>query len=483
MRIIRPIKVRWQAESGYREVLQIAFPLILSTGSWTIQHFIDRIFLTWYSEEAIAASMPASMVSWTVTSLFVGTASFVNTFVAQYYGAKRYERIGSSVWQGIYVAIIATPIIFIFYPLSDSLFRLAGHPQSVQELESIYFKMLLFGSPFAIVANAISGFFSGRGKTWVIMWINAAGMVTNIILDYLLIFGNFGFPEMGIQGAGIATVIATAITAGLFFIRMARPSMNAEFRTLRNWKYDGELFRRLIRYGVPSGLQFVLEILAFTIFIMLVGKIGTQELAASNIALNINMLAFLPMFGMTLAVSVLVGQRLGENRPDEAEKTTWSAFHIGFSYFFILALSYVLIPELFLLPFTLQSNPVTFQPISRLAIILLRFVAIYSLFDSANMIFSGALKGAGDTRFVAVASIGLSWTLMIIPCFVAIYFFEVGVNWLWFFVTLYVSGLGTLLYWRFKHGIWKSMRVIESETVSEDEIYTKRNGDIGDHKL
>ena len=463
MFVLRLMKSRWQMESGYHEVLQIAFPLILSTGSWTIQHFIDRIFLTWYSQEAIAASMPASMVSWTVTSLFVGTASYINTFVAQYFGAKKFERIGASVWQGIYLAILATPIIFIFYPISDGFFQFIGHQKSIQELETIYFKMLLLGSPFAIVANAISGFFSGRGKTWVVMWVNAAGMISNIILDYLLIFGNFGFPELGIKGAGIATVIATIITASLFFIQMARPSMNAEFCTLKKWKFEKELFRRLLRFGVPSGMQFFLEIIAFTIFIMLVGKIGTKELAASNIAFNINMLAFLPMFGMSLAVSALVGQRLGENRPEMAEKTTWSAFHIGFSYFFILALSYVLIPELLLLPFTLQSNPETFNPIARLAIILLRFVAIYSLFDSANMIFSGALKGAGDTRFVAIASIGLSWILMVIPCAIGLHFFQIGINWLWFFVTLYVCGLGLILFWRFKHGMWKSMRVIETE--------------------
>jgi MATE family multidrug resistance protein len=470
MLFMKSFKNRWHMESGYGEVLKIAFPLILSTGSWTIQHFIDRIFLTWYSQEAIAASMPASMVSWTITSLFVGTASYINTFVAQYFGAKRFDRIGASVWQGIYLAVFTAPIIFIFYPLSDGLFQLVGHQGTVQELESIYFKMLLFGSPFAIVANAISGFFSGRGKTWVVMWINAAGMVSNIILDYFLIFGNYGFPEMGIKGAGLATVIATMITAILFFIYMIRPKMNEKFCTLKKWKFDPDLFKRLLRYGVPSGMQFFLEIIAFTIFIMIVGKIGTTELAASNIAFNINMLAFLPMFGMTLAVSALVGQRLGENRAEMAEKATWSAFHIGFSYFFVLALSYVVIPELFLLPFTLQSDPETFQPIARLAILLLRFVAIYSLFDSANMIFSGALKGAGDTGFVAIASIGLSWVLMVIPCFIGLRFLNVGINWLWFFVTLYVCGLGLVLFWRFKNGIWKSMRVIESEFVSEDDI-------------
>ena len=419
MLLVKLVKNRWYMESGYREVLQIAFPLILSTGSWTIQHFIDRIFLTWHSQEAIAASMPASMLSWTVTSLFVGTASYINTFVAQYFGAKRYDRIGASVWQGLYLALFSAPLILIFYPLSDGLFQLIGHQKSVQGLETIYFKMLLFGSPFAVVANAISGFFSGRGKTWVVMWINIAGMFSNIILDYLLIFGNFGFPELGIKGAGIATVIATMITAILFFVYMIRPSMNEKFCTLKNWKFEKELFKRLLRYGVPSGMQFFLEIIAFTIFIMFVGNIGTTELAASNIAFNINMLAFLPMFGMSLAVSALVGQRLGENRPEAAEKTTWSAFHIGFTYFGILALSYVLIPELFLLPFALQSDMEMFHPIARLATILLRFVAIYSLFDAANMIFSGALKGAGDTRFVAIVSIGLSWILMVIPCFIA----------------------------------------------------------------
>ncbi len=203
---------------------------------------------------------------------------------------------------------------------------------------------------------------------------------------------------------------------------------------------------------------------------MLVGKIGTKELAASNIAFNINMLAFLPMFGMTLAVSALVGQRLGENRPDMAEKTTWSAFHIGFSYFGILALGYVAIPRIFLLPFSAQAPPNEFEPIAQMTIVLLRFVAVYSLFDAVNMIFSGALKGAGDTQFVAVASIGLSWVLMIIPCFIALYVANAGLNWLWFFVTLYVIGLGLVLFWRFKRGIWQSMRVIEAEFVSKDEI-------------
>jgi MATE family multidrug resistance protein len=470
---IKALKNRWQTESGYGEVLQIAFPLILSTGAWSIQHFIDRMFLTWYSEEAIAASMPAGMVNWTLISLLIGTAVYTNTFVAQYFGAKQFDRIGPAVWQGIYLALFSAPVILIFYPLSDALFDLVGHDPKVRDLESVYFKILLLGSPFVVAANAMSGFFSGRGKTWVVMWVNTIGMMVNLILDYFLIFGNAGFPEMGMRGAAWATVFAATVTAALFFIWMIRPKMKAQFATLSGWRFNVELFRRLLRYGLPNGLQFLLELLAFTIFIMLVGKIGVKELAASNIAFNINMLAFLPMYGMSLAVSTLVGQRLGENRPPLAEKSTWSAFHMAFAYFGILALGYFFLPGIFMWPFASKSNAADFKLTADLTVVLLKFVAVYSLFDAANMVFSGALKGAGDTGYVAKASIGFSWICMLVPSFVGLYFFNAGLNWLWFFVTLYVAALGVVFYLRFKKGIWQSMRVIESTENPEGKINKK----------
>ena len=112
------LKNRWPGAGGYREVLKLAFPLILSTGSMTIQHFVDRIFLTWYSPEAIAAAMPAAMISFTFMSLFIGTATYVNTFVAQYFGAKRNDRIGPAVWQGIYFSLIGALCILPLYFLA-----------------------------------------------------------------------------------------------------------------------------------------------------------------------------------------------------------------------------------------------------------------------------------------------------------------------------------------------------------------------------
>ncbi len=456
------LKKRWQEEAGYREVLVMAIPLILSTGSWSIQHFVDRIFLTWYSPEAIAAALPAGLVNWTFSSFFIGVASYVNTFVAQYYGARRYQRIGPAVWQGIYLAFIALIAVALIYPLSPHFFGIFKHPSNVVELETEYFRILLLGAPFPVITNAISSFFTGLGKTWVVLYVNLLITGLNMLLDYLWIFGKLGFPAAGIRGAGLATVTATVIGTVVFGALFALPAYSRRFRTLGGWHFDTELFRRLLRYGAPNGIQFTLEILVFAIFIMLVGRYGVTELAATNITFNINTLAFLPMEGMSIAVSSLVGRRLGENRPGLAAHTTWSAFHLTFTFFFILAIGYVLTPEIFLYPYRLKADPVQFAPIQQTVIILLRFVAIYSLFDAMSMIFSAALKGAGDTQFVAVVSVSLAISVLLIPSFLITYVFHASLLWLWSCVTMYIVGLGVTFWWRFRKGPWQRMRVIET---------------------
>lgn len=463
--MIQHLKHRWQVPGGYRQVLIIAFPLILSTGSWSLQHFVDRMFLTWYSPAAIAASMPAGLLNWTFISLLMGTAAYVSTFVAQYFGSGQHREIGPAMWQGIYISVLAIPLVVFGYWIAEPVFRLAGHQAEVQAMEIDYFRVLMFGAPFVVIANAISGFFSGLGRTWTVMWINILTTACNLILDYLLIFGNFGFPEMGIIGAGLATVIAMVIQTAIFFSLAALPHFNREYATLSGWRFDLNKFRRLIRFGMPSGLQYVLELFAFSMFIMMVGYIGIDELAASNIAFNINSLAFMPMFGLSMAVSILVGQNLGNNRPDLAEKATWSAFQLATSFFSALAIIFIAIPELLIWPFALEADPAEFASIESVAIILLRFIAFYCLFDGGNMIFSGALKGAGDTRFVALASVLLSWTTMLVPSSIALYLqVDNAVYWLWGFVTAYIAGLCLIFWWRFARGKWRDMRVIEEES-------------------
>ncbi|MFH2025543.1 MAG: MATE family efflux transporter, partial [bacterium] len=397
MSIVSKIKNRYQAEAGYRELLKIAIPLILSTSAWSIQHFVDRMFLTWYSPESIAAAMPAGVFNFTIMTLFIGTASYINTFVAQYFGSKQYHNIGPIVWQGLYIAIIGAIFLFILIPLAKPIFGIFGHDKDIQILEIVYFQILCLGAFPAIASSGLSGFFSGRGKTWPLMWVYMLATLFNIIFDYLLIFGNGGFPEMGIKGAAIATVLSAFVPFFIFLFLITRPKFCKQYCTLTGWKLDFPLFKRLIKFGFPNGMQFFIDMAGFTAFLMIVGKLGRDSLAATNITFNINNLAFMPMIGFGVAVSVLVGQYLGDNKPELAQKSTYSGFHIMILYMTGMAILYLSYPILFIKPFMAGSNAADMTAIRDIVIVLIRFVAIYSIFDTFNIIFAAAIKGAGDT--------------------------------------------------------------------------------------
>ena len=164
-KILSFISERWKSEGGYREIFVLSFPLILSTSAWTVQHFVDRLFLSWYSSEAIAAALPAGFLNGTITSIFTGTAAFVSTFVAQYHGAGRFERIGKITWQGLYLSLTGSIIMLLLIPFADIFFTITGHPQQIANYEAVYFRILCIGAFPAIASSSLAGFFSGRGHT------------------------------------------------------------------------------------------------------------------------------------------------------------------------------------------------------------------------------------------------------------------------------------------------------------------------------
>ena len=162
---------------------------------------------------------------------------------------------------------------------------------------------------------------------------------------------------------------------------------------------DKELLGRLLRYGLPTGLQMAAELSAFSVFLFLVGRLGTRELAATNLALNINMLSFVPMLGVGMAVMTLVGKRIGEGRPKLAERTTWLAARSVATYMFVFGMLFVVFPETILLPFTGWHAASEMASIRDQVVVLLRFVAVYTFFDGMAIVFAFAVRGAGDTRF------------------------------------------------------------------------------------
>jgi len=460
---------RWSKPNGYRQVFAISLPLVASMGSITLMQFTDRIFLANYSVDAIAAALPAGIASFTAIAFFMGVASYTNAFVAQYTGAQALNRMGAAVWQGIYFSLLSAVLLALLYFIADILFDFIGHSPAIRSLEVTYFKILTLGAGLVVLSSTMASFYTGRGLTWTVMLVHMAGTVINIPLDFCLINGLGPFPELGIVGAGIATVTAYCIIVAVLSILIFSRANRKKFGTWENRAFDRALFGRLMRYGLPSGIQFFLEIFGFTFFIQMLGRLGDLELAASNIVLSIESLSFLPMVGFHIGNATLVGQAIGRGRPEEGTYSTTSALHITMAYMMLVAAAFVLTPEPLLHLFKANyQSAAQYAKIMDLGVILLRFVAVFCFFDALNLIFSGAIKGAGDTRFIMWAIAALSIGVMIAPVYIAIEFLGAGLYTAWTIVTLYVCALGIAFMLRYRHGKWKKMRVIEAQPVIAD---------------
>ena len=435
-------------------------PLIASTISYTVMQFCDRLFMSWYSTDALAAALPAGVVSWTITSLPLGIAGYGSTFVAQYFGANQNGRIGAIVWQSIWLGLACIPVYVLTGLFGQSLFLAMGHAAELSRLEGVYFLALSFGSGALILDAGISAFFIGRGKTKVVMVVNFAGAVLNILLDFLFIFGWGPIPEMGIWGAGIATSISLWFKVAILAFLFLRPAYHA-FGTRTSYRFNWILMKRFLSFGVPNGIQFLIEGLAITFFVVAIAKISQTAAAASAVVFSINMLVFYPVFGIGIACSTLVGQKIGQRDPEMASRAAWNTLWIALFYTAAFVAAYVGIPTWFLIAHSIEGND--FAEIQTLTIEFLRYVAIYSLFDAVQIVFVSAIKGAGDTRFVVIAT-AVSSTVFLFAGICGSFAFpgaKAQVNWWWVCLTGWVCLLSVIYLIRFVQGKWKKMTVVE----------------------
>lgn len=427
----------------------------------TLQVFLDTVLLAWHDPREMAASFPAVMWFWLPFGLLQVTAGYVSTFVAQYTGAGRPERVGPAVWQGIHFAILAGLLFLVMVPAAPHLIALGGHTPALQELEVIYLRCLCFAALPMLIMAAINGFFSGRGRTWTVLGIEAAGTAVNALLALALIFGRAGFPEWGIAGAGWSTVAGSWASALLAMWLLLRRENRENFQTLWGWRPERELFGRLMKYGGPAGVQVFLDVLVFHVFVQLVGRLGEAAVGATTLTIRLNMVAFLPMLGIGQAVAILVGQRLGANQPDLAERSTYTGLKWVFGYMSLIASMYLLIPGVLLSAFASDRDPEAFAAVASVVPSLLACAAVYSLADSVNVTFSFALRGAGDTRFVSLLTFALAWPIMVAPTYFLV---RAGgsIYWAWVFASAYIVAMAFCFMLRFRSGRWKSMRVIEA---------------------
>ncbi len=459
------------------EVLATAWPLMLSTGLFSLTLFVDRLFLFRYSASSAAAAMGAGTILWTINCLPMGVCGYTNTFVAQYLSAKRPTRALQVVWQGILLALCIGPLLALVGFYAETLFTVIGHSENLARQEAEYFVWLIPGTWATIIASSLVGLFSGSGRSMILLYTDMVVSVVNGVLAYILIFGALGCPTLGVRGAAMASSIALILklvilacvarkdfqlknkVAGGYVDPETLGSNRAGLAELLKW--DFPLMKRLIHFGWPAGVSVVAEAVCFASIMMIVGRLGEREADATTLALGVNLIAFIPLVGLGTATGVLVAKYLVREQVAIAKRMVFSGLLIGIAYSMIFVVLYGGFPDWIIMVYALDTDPERFDAMKPLLRPLLYFIAGYCVFDAFQTVFVGALKGAGDTRFVLGGHLFAGATTIIGGVLVNRWTGWGGLYYWWWVISVWVVMLAVIFTLRYLHGGWQTKRVIE----------------------
>lgn len=447
---------------GAREMLAIALPMVASNACDTVMHFTDRLFLSRVGPENMNAAMGGGLTVFTLMSFFIGLCGFSTALVAQHYGANQRNRCAAVLTQAAIVSVVAYPLILLAKPLAILAFERSGLAAPQLAAQKVYFGILVYVSVAALLRASLSGFFSGIGRTRIVMASAITTMSVNIAMNYILIFGKLGSPALGIRGAAYGTVIGSV--AGLLVLLGAylRPANAKAYGVMRSLRFDWVLMKRLLKFGVPVGFDLVVTMLAFNTLIMTFHADGLVTATAVTIMYNWDMVSFIPLIGVQIGVMSLMGRYMGARRPDIAHKTVMSGLKMAWCYSGMILILFVTLARPLAMVFRPSNvDEAVYEQALPTAIYMIRLAAIYVMTDSLMVVFAGALRGAGDTLWAMCISAGLHW-MMPAVVFVTLHVLELSPETTWTIMVIAFACLSTLFYLRYRTGKWREIDVIHT---------------------
>ncbi|NMA43819.1 MAG: MATE family efflux transporter [Oligosphaeraceae bacterium] len=457
-----------RSTDGIAALIPIALPMIISNIFDTVMMFVDRLYLAYVGKEHMAACMNAGLTSGTCTVFFAGVASYVSAMVARSYGARQFSQCPRIVYQGMRFALFSYPLVLLIGLIAINSFTWAGHSNMQIQLEETYFRWMLFGGTLlSLLRTPLASFFSGIGKTSVIMKASFVSMLVNLLFNYLLIYGKFGFPRLEINGAAIGTLLASLVLNIILAIAFQRETRSKEYRSVCPWRFDAAISKTLLKFGIPTGMDYFLSTSAFNLTIAVFHGYGADAAAAVTIVMNWDLLAFFPLQGVQVAITTLVGQNLGAKNIPAATRTAYSGCKLNLLYSLFILLIFLGMPSLLVSIFTPESGGIDYSQVKKLAVPMLRWAGFYLIFDSVYISFSGALRGGGDTLWAMIIGLIFHWSLAI-NVLLTTYLFKFSLMGSWIVWVLSSVTGGTLIYWRFRTGKWKHIKLSSNENEAEE---------------
>ena len=449
-------------ETSLKYMLKLAAPMVVTNISFTVMQFVDRFMVSRLGTDALAAILPAGIVSFIPASFAIGVMTSVSTFVSQSLGRGERKACGQYCWQAIYMGLVYFLISFgVLWPAAPWIFRTLGHDAVVRDMEVTYLRIMLYAQFMAVFIWASSQFFMGVHRPIITMYAALCAQLVNVSANYVLIFGKFGFPAMGIAGAAWGTFIGIFVGAAIRIVLFLSGDINKTFGSRRTMGLDFGKMRGLLKVGLPAGFGLMVNVAFWGMILFgLVGKFGKEALAATSAVFSCINVSVMPIVGIGTALTAAVGKAIGAGKKDVAIKQTSVCLKIGLVYMGLIGLCFFIFRN-GIMEFWSSDDKVV-----RMGTEILIFAAIFQVFDAATIIYNGSLRGAGDTIWLAaVSAMGAALILGLGGAAIVRYFPVLGAKGPWVAATLSIITVGLANRWRFKSNRWMKIDLFKRRPV------------------
>jgi len=437
-----------------RTVLRLAYPVVLGSLSYTLLSVIDTAMLGRLGAVPLAASGVAGVLFFAVVFPLSAVSVGVQTLASRRFGEERFTGCGQILHTGLIAAfVLGIPLA----ALSPWIARIAApalsNDPAVVAMGRTYLQYRVIGAGFMFANLVFGAFFAAIGRTRHQMVASMVVTLANIVLDYALIFGHLGAPAMGIVGAAVASTIATGIGTLYYVVVTVHPRIRDRFATFRRDHVSARWVRPMIRLSLPIVGQRILSHGSWFVFFLVVARIGTLELAASNVIRSIYSLTIMIAVGVGTASAALVGHRMGAGEPDTAERLAWESTRLAAYTMMAIGLLFLLIPGWVFRIYTGDAAVI------EAGMLPLRILGLVQAFAGITLVLSSSLQGSGNTRFVLLAELAVCSTLYLPVVYFLGLHTSLGMVGAWMGEYFYWTALAIIMSVKFAQGSWKHTQV------------------------
>ncbi len=439
-----------------RQVIHIAAPAIAGLSSQMVVSVVDTAMVgrLHNAEIALAAMGLGLLATWAIVSVFSSLATGTHVLVARRHGEGDKPGAGRVLQNSLILCTVLGVLVGLLgYIYSFDIINFFSSDVNVAIAGSDYMMYRFIGLPFFLISVSYRGFFYGIGRTNIFMISAIIMNVLNIIFNYFLIFGKFGFPRMELAGAGLASTIGIAVSALFFiFVTFVR-NYRIPYRYYKDIHVSVSIIRSIFRISLPVSCQNVFILGGFLVFLAISGIVGTIEQAASQVVITALFISFMPLFGFGIAAQTLIGHHMGNKKMFLAQSYGYETAKLGTIFTIMVGFIFIVFPQYVLIIIT------TNETVLDTAVPILRVAGAAQIFYGVGIILANALQAAGAMVFVMTSEILTHWIVFLPIAYILAIPLEMGLMGAWLALPVYIIMYSGIMFLKFRSGGWKKLQV------------------------